>query len=69
MQNRFSKNFISERSGDLSSGLYGSNTPTVGQSGQAWVLLSLIGLGLFGGIGSRLYYLQRSEERRVGKEC
>jgi penicillin-binding protein 2 len=61
MQNRFSKNFTSDRSGDLSSGFYNSKTPTVGQDGQAWVLLGLIGLGLFGGIGSRLFYLQLNQ--------
>lgn len=61
MQNRFSKNFSSERSGDLSSGFYNAKTPTVGQGGQTWVLLGIIGLGLFGGIGSRLFYLQLSQ--------
>jgi penicillin-binding protein 2 len=61
MQNRFSKNFTSDRSGDLSSGLYNSKTPTVGQNGQAWVLTGIIGLGLFGGIGSRLFYLQLNQ--------
>ncbi len=61
MQNRFSKNFTSDRSGDLSSGLYNSKTPTVGQNGQAWVLIGIIGLGLFGGIGSRLFYLQLNQ--------
>ncbi len=60
MQNRFSKNFTSERPSNLSSGLY-NKTRTVGQGSQAWVLLGLIGLGLFGGIGSRLVYLQLNQ--------
>ncbi len=60
MQNRFSKNFTSDRTGDLSTGFY-NKTRTVGQSGQSWVLTGIIGLGLFGGIGSRLFYLQLNQ--------
>ena len=61
MQNRFSDNFSSDRSGiDNSSGFY-NKTRTVGQGNQAWVLMAIIGLGLIGAIGSRLYYLQLSQ--------
>jgi penicillin-binding protein 2 len=62
MQNRFSDKV----SGDLSgsefgiSGFYHKNR-TVGQGRQAWVLMTIMGLGLFGGIGSRLCYLQLSQ--------
>jgi penicillin-binding protein 2 len=42
------------------SGLY-NKTRTVGQGSQSWVLMGLIGLGLFGGIGSRLTYLQLNQ--------
>jgi len=61
MQNRFSDNFSSDRSGiDNASGFY-NKTRTVGQGNQAWVLMAIIGLGLVGGIGSRLCYLQLSQ--------
>ena len=61
MQNRFSDNFSSDRSGiDNSSGFY-NKTRTVGQGNQSWVLMAIIGLGLIGAIGSRLYYLQLSQ--------
>jgi len=61
MQNRFSDNFSSDRSGiDNASGFY-NKTRTVGQGNQAWVLMAIIGLGLVGGVGSRLYYLQLSQ--------
>lgn len=61
MQNRFSDNFSSDRSGiDNASGFY-NKTRTVGQGNQAWVLMAIIGLGLIGAIGSRLYYLQLSQ--------
>jgi penicillin-binding protein 2 len=62
MQNRFSDNFSGDRSGsDLGiSGFY-NKTRTVGQGNQAWVLMGIIGLGLLGGIGSRLFYLQLSQ--------
>ncbi|MCY7334913.1 MAG: penicillin-binding protein 2 [Chamaesiphon sp.] len=61
MQNRFSDNFSSDRSGiDNASGSY-NKTRTVGQGNQAWVLMAIIGLGLVGGIGSRLCYLQLSQ--------
>jgi penicillin-binding protein 2 len=59
MQNRFSDNL----SGDLSgsnlgiSGFYNKKR-TVGQGNQAVVFMTVIGLGLLGGIGSRLFYLQ-----------
>ena len=62
MQNRFSDKL----SGDLSSsdnsisGFY-NKTRTVGQGNQAWVLMTMIGLGLVGGIGSRLFYLQLNQ--------
>jgi penicillin-binding protein 2 len=63
MQNRFSDNL----SGDLSgidkgiSGFYNNKTRTVGQGQQAGVLMTIITLGLIGGIGSRLAYLQLSQ--------
>jgi penicillin-binding protein 2 len=62
MQNRFSDDF----SGNLSSsdlgisGFY-NKTRTVGQGNQSWVLMGVLGLGLIGGIGSRLFYLQLSQ--------
>ncbi|WP_373543430.1 penicillin-binding protein 2 [Chamaesiphon sp.] len=62
MQNRFSDKF----SGDISSidnsisGFY-NKTRTVGQGNQSWVLMVMIGLGLLGGIGSRLFYLQLNQ--------
>jgi penicillin-binding protein 2 len=63
MQNRLSDNLPRNRStaqNDLANGLYNKNR-TVGQSGQSWVLMGIIGLGLIGGIGSRLFYLQLSQ--------
>ncbi len=63
MQNRFSSDFsndLSVTTGGLASGLY-NKTRTVGQGKQAWVLMGIIGLGLIGGIGSRLAYLQLSQ--------
>jgi penicillin-binding protein 2 len=65
MQNRFP----GDMSGDLSSGsLGGSSSPgwrnnarTVGQGNQSGILMAIIGLGLIGGIGSRLGYLQLSQ--------
>ncbi len=62
MQNRFSDNFSDDRSGsDFGiSGFY-NKTRTVGQGNQAWVLMTVLGLGLIGGIGSRLFYLQLSQ--------
>ncbi len=62
MQNRFSDNL----SGDLSgsnlgiSGFYNKKR-TVGQGNQAVVFMTVIGLGLLGGIGSRLFYLQLNQ--------
>jgi penicillin-binding protein 2 len=53
-------------SGDLSgsdfgiSGFY-QKKRTVGQGRQAWVLMTIVGLGLLGGIGSRLAYLQLNQ--------
>lgn len=66
MQNRFSDNL----SGDLSgidkgiSGFY-NKTRTVGQGQQAGVLMIIITLGLIGGIGSRLAYLQLSQGTKL----
>jgi penicillin-binding protein 2 len=61
MQNRFSNNLSGDRSGtDLSSGLY-NKTRTVGQGSQAWVMMAIIGLGLLGGITTRLVYLQLNQ--------
>jgi penicillin-binding protein 2 len=62
MQNRFSDNFSGDLSGiDKSiSGFY-SKTRTVGQGNQAWILMTIIGVGLLGFIGSRLFYLQVSQ--------
>jgi penicillin-binding protein 2 len=62
MQNRFSDKV----SGDLSGSEFGISGffykhRTVGQGRQAWVLMTIIGLGLIGGIGSRLCYLQLSQ--------
>jgi penicillin-binding protein 2 len=62
MQNRFPGDF----SGDLSSGSqsgrgsgnWHNKTRTVGQGHQSTVLMTIIGLGLTGFIGSRLVYLQ-----------
>jgi penicillin-binding protein 2 len=62
MQNRFSNNFSGNRSGrDLGKSGAFAKTRTVGQGSQSWVLMSLIALGLFGGIGSRLTYLQLNQ--------
>ncbi len=63
MQNRLSDNLPRNRSaaqGDISNGLYNKNR-TVGQGSQSWVLMSILGLGLMGAIGSRLVYLQLSQ--------
>jgi penicillin-binding protein 2 len=62
MQNRFSDKFSGDLSGsDLGiSGFY-NKTRTVGQGNQARVLMAIIALGLVGGIGSRLGYLQLSQ--------
>ncbi len=62
MQNRFSDKFSGDLSGsDLGiSGFY-NKTRTVGQGNQSWVLMGILGLGLIGGIGSRLCYLQLSQ--------
>jgi penicillin-binding protein 2 len=62
MQNRFSDNFSGDLSGsDLGiSGFY-NKTRTVGQGNQSWVLMGILGLGLIGGIGSRLCYMQLSQ--------
>jgi penicillin-binding protein 2 len=62
MQNRFSD----KMSGDLSgsdfgiSGFY-QKKRTVGQGRQTWILMTIVGLGLLGGIGSRLAYLQLNQ--------
>jgi penicillin-binding protein 2 len=53
-------------SGDLSGSEFGISGffhkhRTVGQGRQAWVLMTIVGLGLIGGIGSRLCYLQLSQ--------
>jgi penicillin-binding protein 2 len=62
MQNWLSENFPPNRSAqnNLSSGLF-DKTRTVGRGKQSWVLMSMIGLGLIGGIGSRLAYLQLNQ--------
>ncbi|WP_310430079.1 penicillin-binding protein 2 [Chamaesiphon sp. VAR_48_metabat_135_sub] len=62
MQNRFSDNFSGDISGSNSgiSGFY-NKTRTVGQGNQSWVLMGVLGLGLIGGIGSRLVYLQLNQ--------
>jgi penicillin-binding protein 2 len=63
MQNRLPGDFTGDLSGTQSgfaNGLY-NKTRTVGQGHQAWVLIGIIGLGLFGSIGSRLAYLQLSQ--------
>ncbi|WP_309735398.1 penicillin-binding protein 2 [Chamaesiphon sp. OTE_75_metabat_556] len=65
MQNRFSD----KMSGDLSGSEFGisgfyQKKRTVGQGRQAWVLMTIVGLGLLGGIGSRLGYLQLSQGTR-----
>jgi penicillin-binding protein 2 len=62
MQNRFSD----KMSGDLSGSEFGisgfyQKKRTVGQGRQAWVLMTIVGLGLLGGIGSRLGYLQLNQ--------
>lgn len=59
MQNWLSENFPPNRSAqnNLSSGLF-DQTRTVGRGNQSWVSIGIIGLGLIGGIGSRLAYLQ-----------
>ena len=66
MQNRFP----GDMSGDLSSGSLGgssstnwrnNNARTVGQGYQPGILMAIIGVGLIGGIGSRLGYLQLSQ--------
>jgi penicillin-binding protein 2 len=59
MQNRFSNSFSDDRSG-IDGGVSGfyQKTRTVGQGAQTWVLMGLITLGLLGGIGWRLSYLQ-----------
>ncbi len=56
-------------SGDLSGSEFGisgfyQKKRTVGQGRQAWVLMTIVGLGLLGGIGSRLGYLQLSQGTR-----
>jgi penicillin-binding protein 2 len=62
MQNRFSNNFSGDRSGaNLGNAGLSNKTRSVGKGGQSWVLMGLIGLGLFGGIGSRLTYLQLNQ--------
>jgi penicillin-binding protein 2 len=53
-------------SGDLSGSEFGisgfyQKKRTVGQGHQAWVLMTIVGLGLLGGIGSRLGYLQLNQ--------
>ena len=62
MQNRFSDKASGNFSGSEFgiSGFYHKKR-TVGQGSQAWVLMTIIGLGLLGGIGSRLGYLQLSQ--------
>jgi penicillin-binding protein 2 len=62
MQNWLSENFPPNRSAqnNLSSGLF-DRTRTVGRGNQSWVLISIIGIGLIGGIGSRLAYLQLNQ--------
>ncbi len=65
MQNRFSDKV----SGDLSGSEFGLSGffhkhRTVGQGLQSWVLMTIIGLGSIGGIGSRLCYLQLSQGAR-----
>ncbi len=63
MQNRLPGDFTDDLSATQSSfatGLY-NKTRTVGQGAQAWVLMTIIGVGLLGGIGSRLAYLQLSQ--------
>ncbi|MFM2304531.1 MAG: hypothetical protein RLZZ135_1943 [Cyanobacteriota bacterium] len=59
MQNWLSDNFPPNRSAqrNLTTGLF-NQTRTVGRGNQSWVLIGMIGLGLIGGIGSRLAYLQ-----------
>ena len=62
MQNR-SNEFIDDGTGTksgISTGLY-NKTRTVGQGNQAWILMSIIGLAMLGGIGSRLTYLQLNQ--------
>jgi penicillin-binding protein 2 len=62
MQNRFSNNFSGDRSGaNLGNAGLSNKTRSVGKGGQSWVLMGIIGLGLFGGIGSRLTYLQLNQ--------
>jgi penicillin-binding protein 2 len=62
MQNRFSHNFSGDRSrANLGNAGLSNKTRSVGNSGQSWVLMAIIGLGLFGGIGSRLTYLQLNQ--------
>ncbi len=62
MQNRFSDNLSGDLSGsDLGISSFYNNKRTVGQRNQAGVLMAIIGLGLIGGIGSRLGYLQLSQ--------
>jgi penicillin-binding protein 2 len=48
----FSNNYTSLSRGE---------TRTVGKSGQSWVLMAIVSLGLIGAIGSRLAYLQIAE--------
>ncbi len=65
MQNRFP----GDMSGDLSGGSqrsgsfsnWNNKTRTVGQGNQPSILMIIVGLGLIGGIGSRLAYLQLSQ--------
>ncbi len=63
MQNQLPGDFtsgLSSAQSGLSDGLY-NKTRTVGQGKQAIVLMVIVGLGMLGGIGSRLGYLQLAQ--------
>lgn len=69
MQNRLSGGIPSELPSNSSTSLTGlynkNNSRTVGRGRQSWILMSIVGLGLLGAIGSRLAYLQLVEGSKL----